>query len=159
MSDAVEIVPLLKKLRLSGVLETLELRVRQATEDSLAYGEFLLRLLSDEVERREARQLCLRLHRASFEQEKTIGDFRFEFNPVIPTARIIELATCAFVGRLANVCPPGPTGTGKTHTALRNAVHLPEPDARPESAASRRGNDRIPGSAWLGQSANSMGGP
>lgn len=117
MSDAVEIVPLLKKLRMSGVLETLELRVRQATEDSLPYGEFLLRLLADEVERREARQLCLRLRRASFEQEKTIGDFRFEFNPVIPKARIIELATCAFVGRRANVCLLGPTGTGKTHIA------------------------------------------
>lgn len=117
MSEAVEIVPLLKKLRLSGVLETLELRVRQATEDSLPYGEFLLRLLADEVERREAKQLSLRLRRANFEQEKTIGDFRFRFNPGIPKARIIELATCAFVGRRDNVCLLGPAGTGKTHIA------------------------------------------
>lgn len=117
MSEAIELVPLLKKLRLSGILQTLELRVRQATEDGLPYGEFLLRLLADEVERREAKQLALRLRRASFEQEKTIGDFRFEFNPRIPKARIVELATCAFVGRRGNVCLLGPAGTGKTHLA------------------------------------------
>jgi hypothetical protein len=36
-----DLVPLLKKLRLSGVLHTLALRVRQAVEDSLAFEEVL----------------------------------------------------------------------------------------------------------------------
>ncbi len=112
-----DLVPLLKKLRLSGVLETLELRVRQAAEDELAYGEFLVRLLAAEVERREAKQLWLRLRRANFEQEKTIGDFDFGFNPRVPKARVIDLATCAFVPRKVNVCLLGPAGTGKTHIA------------------------------------------
>jgi len=112
-----DLVPLLKKLRLSGVLETLELRVRQAAEDELAYSEFLVRLLADEVERREVRQLTLRLRRANFEQEKTVGDFNFTFNPRVPKGRIIDLATCAFVPRKVNVCLLGPAGTGKTHIA------------------------------------------
>ena len=55
MSTTDDLVPLLKKLRMSGVLQSLELRTRQATEDDLSHAEFLLRLLSDEVERRDAK--------------------------------------------------------------------------------------------------------
>jgi hypothetical protein len=55
MSTIDELVPLLKKLRLSGVLQSLELRLKQAREDGLPYEEFLFRLLSDEVERRDER--------------------------------------------------------------------------------------------------------
>lgn len=52
-----ELVAILKKLRLSGVLQSLELRVRQAADENVAPSEFLLRLLSDEVERRDSKQL------------------------------------------------------------------------------------------------------
>lgn len=117
MSAADDLVPVLKKLRLSGVLQTLELRAREAAEDSLAFGEFLYRVLHDEVERREAKQLALRLRRASFEHRKTIEDFDFTFNRQIPKAKIIELATCTFVERRENVCLIGPAGTGKSHVA------------------------------------------
>src|SRR5512139_3042770 len=51
----------LKTLRLGGVLETLDLRVQQAQKDSLGYLEFFQLLLQDEVERREAKKLNLRL--------------------------------------------------------------------------------------------------
>src|SRR5207245_2359712 len=80
-------------------------------------SEFLYRLLTDEVERREAKQLDVRLRRASFEHAKTIEDFDFTFNPTIPKAKILELATCAFVARRENVCLVGQTGVGKSHLA------------------------------------------
>ena len=115
MSAAEELVPVLKKLKLSGVLNTLELRAREAADDDLPFSEFLFRLLSDEVERREAKQLSLRLSRASFEHQKTIEYFDFTFNRKIPKARIIELATTTFVARKENVCLSGPAGTGKSH--------------------------------------------
>jgi len=67
MSPTDEIVPVLKKLRLSGVLQTLELRTRQAIEDSLSFPEFLYRTMNDEVERRDQKQLDMRLRRAAFE--------------------------------------------------------------------------------------------
>jgi len=117
MSPTDELVPVLKKLRLSGVLQSLDLRVRQAADDTLAPSEFLYRLLTDEVERREAKQLDVRLRRASFEHAKTIEDFDFTFNPTIPKAKILELATCAFVARRENVCLVGQTGVGKSHLA------------------------------------------
>lgn len=112
-----DLVPILKKLRLSGVLESLDLRQRQASDDSLSHPEFLYRLLHDEVDRRESKQLQLRLRRAQFEQEKTIEGFEFHFNPRVPKAKIIDLATCAFVERRENVALIGPAGVGKSHIA------------------------------------------
>jgi DNA replication protein DnaC len=112
-----ELIPILKKLRLSGVLQSLELRTRQAVEDDLSHPEFLLRLLTDEVERREAKQLDMRLRRASFEHAKSLEDFDFTFNSKIPKAKIIDLATCVFVDKRENVCLVGPTGVGKSHIA------------------------------------------
>lgn len=108
-------VPVLKRLRLSGVLDTLDLRNREATEDGLSHQEFLLRLLQDEVQRRDAKQAALRLRRANFDHRKTLEDFDFQFNPTLPKAKLIDLATCAFVRRHESVLLVGPTGTGKSH--------------------------------------------
>lgn len=117
MSPVDDLVPLLKKLRLSGILQTLELRTTQAAEDSLAPTEFLLRLLTDEVERREGKMLDQRLRRAQFECMKTLEDFDFLFNPQIPKSRIIDLATCGFISHRRNVLLVGPAGVGKSHIA------------------------------------------
>jgi len=117
MSVIDDMVPLLKKLRLSGLLLSLEVRLRQAVDDKLAHEEFLYRLLCDEVERRDAKQLNQRLRRASFEQHKTLEDFDFAFNAKLPREKVIELATCTFVERRRNVLLIGPTGVGKSHLA------------------------------------------
>ena len=117
MSPTDDLVRQLKKLRLSGVLQSLELRTKQAVDDNLALSEFLFRLLTDEVERREAKRLTVRLRRACFEHAKTIEDFDFAFNPSAPKAKILELSTCAFVQRNENVLVIGPTGVGKSHLA------------------------------------------
>jgi DNA replication protein DnaC len=117
MSPTDDLIPILKKLRLSGVLQSLDLRMRQAVEDNLAHSEFLLRLFTDELERRDAKQLDQRLRRASFEHHKTIEDFDFAFNPNVPKAKVIELATCHFVQRRENVLIVGKTGVGKSHIA------------------------------------------
>jgi DNA replication protein DnaC len=117
MGPTDELVPVLKKLRLSGVLQSLDVRVRQASEGELSHTEFLLRLLMDEIDRREGRQTDLRLRRASFEHAKTLEDFDFHFNPRLPKAKLLELATCAFVAKRENIALVGPTGTGKSHLA------------------------------------------
>lgn len=115
MSTTDELIRILKKLRLSGVLETLDLRRRQAVEDSLAFEEFLVRLLSDEVERREAKQLKLRLRRAQFDDAQSLEDFDFSFNPKLPKSLIVDLGTGLFIDRHENVLLVGPAGVGKSH--------------------------------------------
>lgn len=117
MSATDDLIPLLKKLRLSGVLQSLELRTRQAVDDDLSHGEFLFRLLSDEAERRDSKQLDVRLRRASFDGPRAIEDFDFHFNPKIPKSKIIDLATCGFVERKENVLLVGRAGVGKSHIA------------------------------------------
>jgi hypothetical protein len=49
------------------VLQSLELRTRQAAGDDLSHGELLFRLLSDEAERRDSKRLDVRLRRVSFD--------------------------------------------------------------------------------------------
>ncbi len=117
MSPADDLVPILKKLRLSGLFESLDIRLRQATEDNLSHIEFLVRLLTDEVERREAKQLHLRLSRASFDGRKSLEDFDFAFNPSLPKAKILDLATCRFLDTHTNILLVGPAGVGKSHLA------------------------------------------
>ena len=73
-----ELSPLLKQLRLSGILDSLELRNRQAIEKKLAYTEFLALLIEDEVARREQKKLSLRLRRANFRSQKTLEQFDFD---------------------------------------------------------------------------------
>lgn len=111
------LLPKLKTLRLSGILETLELRNRQAIEEKCAYLEFLLRLLEDEVERRGQKQLTLRLRRSALLSHQTLETFDFSFNPGINRQQVYDLATCGFVDRAEAVWLIGPAGVGKSHLA------------------------------------------
>ena len=117
MSITNELIPVLKKLRLSGILQTLDLRTKEAVNGSLGHAEFLFRLCSDEVERREAKQLELRLRRASFEVSRRLEDFDWSFNPQVPKSKIIDLAACHFIEKQENALLIGPAGVGKSHIA------------------------------------------
>jgi DNA replication protein DnaC len=105
----------LRQLRLSGVLETMEARNRQAIDGQWSYVEFLSRLLEDEVERRSQKQLTLRLRRGALNTTKTLEGFDFHFNPNLNRQQILNLATCEFVREKRNLLVCGPTGVGKSH--------------------------------------------
>lgn len=110
-------IPKLKALRLSGILETLDVRNRQAIEEKVSFVEFLERLLEDEVERRGQKQLALRLRRASFRSEKTLEEFDWSFNPRINRQQILDLATCQWIEKKEAILIVGPSGVGKSHLA------------------------------------------
>ena len=112
-----QMVPFLKRLRLSGILDTLDVRNQQAIEEQWTYIEFLARLLEDEVERRAQKQLALRIRRASINTTKTLEGFDFAFNPHINRQQILDLATCSYIQQKRNLLICGPTGVGKTHLA------------------------------------------
>ena len=115
MNPMPELAPLLKQLRLSGMLDSLEHRNRQAIEQKLAYTDFLAVLVQDEVARREQKKLQLRLRRASFRSPKTLEQFDFDFNPGVNRALIQDLATGRFIREKVAVLVAGPCGTGKSH--------------------------------------------
>lgn len=113
----------LKALNLGGFLETLELRTRQATDENLGYMELLELLVSDEIERRQARKLTRRLARASFEEEKTLEGFDFNFNPLVPARKLKDLAAGHWIDKRENVIICGLAGVGKTHLAQALGRH------------------------------------
>ena len=117
MELTAQLTPMLRTLRLSGILETLEVRNRQAVEARTSFVEFLTLLLQDEVERRAQSALRLRLRRGAFDPGKTLEGFDFHFNPKLNKAQVFDLATCQFVARHENVLVYGPTGVGKSHLA------------------------------------------
>lgn len=112
-----QLTPFLKRLRLSGILETLEVRNQQAIDEQWSYLDFLARLLQDEAERRGQKQLSLRLRRSGINTAKTLESFDFNFNPSINRQQVSDLATGLFIQQKRNVILCGPTGTGKSHLA------------------------------------------
>ena len=63
MNPMPELTPLLKRLRLSGMLEDLAAHNREAIAKKLSYTEFLALLLTHEVARRDHKQFTTRLRR------------------------------------------------------------------------------------------------
>jgi DNA replication protein DnaC len=112
-----QLMPLLRTLRLSGLVESIEVRNRQAIEQKHSYVEFLTTLVQDEVERRAQSKLRLRLRRANFDVTKTLEGFDFSFNPKLNKTQVFDLGTCQWIERHENCLLYGPTGVGKTHLA------------------------------------------
>jgi DNA replication protein DnaC len=122
-----ELTPLLKQLRLSGILASLQARNREAVERKLAYTEFLSLLIHDEVARRDQKKLGTRLRRANFRSQKTLEGFDFDRLPTLNRAMVYGLATCRFIEEKVAVLIAGPCGTGKSHLAQalgHAAAHL-----------------------------------
>ena len=112
-----QLIPKLKALRLSGILDTLDVRTQQAIAEQWSYADFLERLLEDEVERRGQKQLTLRLRRATLNPSKTLETFDFAFNPGLNRQLIYDLAAGHYLRDKRNVLVCGPTGVGKSHLA------------------------------------------
>ena len=102
---------------MSGMVETLEQRLTEAMKEKWSYSTFFEILLTDEVERRNQKQLTLRLAKSRLDQNKTMDTFDFAFNPKVPAALIRELSQCAFIERKENIFILGPSGVGKSHLA------------------------------------------
>ena len=112
----------LRHLRLSGFVEALPGRVQQARGASLDYLEFLELLVQDELARRSDRLFQRRLTQATITQVKEFVDFDWTFNPKLPRAQLLELATARFVAEHRNVLLIGHPGVGKSHAAIAIAV-------------------------------------
>jgi DNA replication protein DnaC len=105
------------KLRLSGLLNSLDLRLQEAESQRLPYSEFLELVFQDELDVRASRQVARRRKAASFRDNRNLGDFDFSFNPSISRALIYQLASCQFVRQKRDVLLIGPPGVGKSHLA------------------------------------------
>ena len=112
-----ELKPLLKRLKLGAMLDTLPERLALARRDQLDYAAFLQILLTDEVTRRDNRNLEVRLQKAGFEEICRLEDF--DWNAGIKLdRRLIDLVfSLEFLNRHEHVLLVGPVGVGKSFLA------------------------------------------
>ncbi len=107
----------LRKLRLSGLAQSLDVRLQEAASHGLNHAEFLELILQDELAVRADRLMNRRIKAAAFREPKTLEDFDFTFNPSIKKKQIFDLASCRFVREARSALLLGPPGTGKSHIA------------------------------------------
>jgi len=105
----------LKQLRLSGLGETLDVRLQEAKSSKLDHAEFLELILADELAIRRERQIARRIKAACFRDQKTLEDFDWEFNESIKRKQIFDLASGDFVRKCRDAILLGPPGVGKSH--------------------------------------------
>lgn len=105
----------LKKLRLSGITQTLDVRLQEAAANRLDYAEFLELVLADELAVRQERLIARGMKAAGFREQKTLEDFQWDFNRTIKKKQIYDLAAGGFVRQRRDVLLAGPPGVGKSH--------------------------------------------
>jgi DNA replication protein DnaC len=105
----------LKKLRLSGMAQTLAVRLQEAAANRLDHAEFLELVLADEMAVRQERLIARGLKAAAFRDQKTLEDFQWDFNRTIKKKLIYDLAAGGFVRQHRDVLLVGPPGVGKSH--------------------------------------------
>jgi DNA replication protein DnaC len=116
--NLIEVERALRQLRLGGMADVLENRLRQAQTETMAPIDLISCLLNDELTRRSDRLLERRRKQAGFrDPHKTLDNFDFTFNPKMNRSMVFDLATCAFIGRREDALFLGPGGSGKSHIA------------------------------------------
>ena len=102
------------KLRLSGLISSLEIRLQEAMSHGLSHAEFWELVLQDELAVRDDRRLQRRVKTAMFRELKTLENFDWSFNASIKKKQVYELATCRFIREARDVLWLGPPGVGKS---------------------------------------------
>src|SRR2546425_12967683 len=116
--NLIELDHALRKLRLSGMADVLETRLRQAQTDKLAPIDLVSTLVSDELLRRQDRLFARRIKLAAFrDADRALDSFDFDFNKKMNRALIYDLATARFIQQREDALFLGPPGTGKSHLA------------------------------------------
>jgi DNA replication protein DnaC len=108
----------LRQLRLSGMADVLEARLRHAQTERLAPLDLVATLVNDELQRRQDRLFARRHKQARFrDADRSLDRFDFDFNKKMNRVLLHELATARFVGQREDALFLGPPGTGKSHLA------------------------------------------
>lgn len=112
-----EIKDQLQRLKLTGMMETLDARNLQAAQGGVAFLEAFGLMVQDEMDRRSTHRLQRKLKQSTLPERKTFEEFDWGFNPKLPKGSCLELRTLKFIEKKENALLIGPPGTGKSHIA------------------------------------------
>lgn len=94
----------LKQLRLSGLVQTLNVRLQEAAANRLSHAEFLELICQDELHVRHERQIGRRTKAADFRSLKTLEDFDWSFNPSVPQRTFLSWPPASSFGKPRTCC-------------------------------------------------------
>jgi len=117
MTTTSELKPLLKRLRLGYLLNTLPERLALARRDQIDYAAFLQIILADEVTRRDNRNLEMHLQKAGFEEICRLEDFDWTSQITVDRRLVDAVFSLDFLNRHEHVLFVGPVGVGKSFLA------------------------------------------
>jgi hypothetical protein len=112
----------LHQLRLSGLAQSLDVRLQEAAGHQLNHLEFLELILQDELLVRQQRQIDRRVKAADFRELKPLDEFDFAFNPSIPRAQVFELATWSDRRAPASRSSPKPSATRRSSRVTSSGI-------------------------------------
>jgi DNA replication protein DnaC len=107
----------LKRLRLSPILDTLPERLLQARQQQIPHQDFLLTVLHDEATRRDSQATELRARRATLDSDSRLELWDATTAVHYDRTLLAELATLRFLDAHQNAAIVGPVGVGKTFLA------------------------------------------
>jgi DNA replication protein DnaC len=118
----------LRRLKLSPILETLPERLVLARQQKMPHQDFLLLVLADEAARRDSLATSLRAQRARLDPTMQLELWDSTARVTYDQALWMELVSLRFLERHAHLIIVGPVGVGKTflahtlgHIACRHA--------------------------------------
>jgi DNA replication protein DnaC len=111
------LVALLRQLKLGPLCDVLPERLAQARAKAMDPADFLMVILSDEVERRRNNAASLRAAKAGLAADMVLDQWDRHTTVQYDRALLDELATLKFLGRHEHVNILGPVGVGKTMIA------------------------------------------
>lgn len=117
MSNITELKPLLKRLKLGQMLNTLPERLALARRDQLDHAAFLQILLADEISRRDQHHLEVQLQKVGFEDVCRLEDFDWTAEIKLDRKLLDAAFSLDFLSRYEHVILVGPVGVGKSFIA------------------------------------------
>jgi len=142
-----EMAQLLKTQRLKRIAEILDQELTTATNDSLSYQEFFVRLLRAQWHYQQESALAWRIERARMPEKWTLESFPFKKQPGVSQKQIRSFAELDFVPKAENLVLIGPTGvdekpksTGGLHAEQHYEYHLPVHPGDVLTAETKPGN-------------------
>jgi DNA replication protein DnaC len=116
-SIAPELKAVLRRLKLSGMLDTLPERFTLARQQRMPHPDFLLLVLADEATRRDSLSATRRAQRARLDPMMQLEAWDPSAKVRVDRELLNELASLRFVEAHAHVAIVGPVGVGKTFLA------------------------------------------
>lgn len=107
----------LRRLKLSRMLDTLPERLTLARQQKMPHQDLLLLILSDEVSRRDSLAVTLRVERARLDPALRLEAWDTTAKVTFDRTLLNELASLRFLDNHAHVAIVGPVGVGKTFLA------------------------------------------